>query len=155
ALQPPDATDVRARLLAALAVELTWTTENERARALSDEAVRLARTCRDPRVLARVLARHRLATAGPGDPTARFAVADERVVLGEKLEEPDTVLDGLGARFDALVELGEIAAATDTINSYAGIAENEGLRLHGYSAIWCGLALALFAGRFEGAEPII
>ena len=78
----------RARLLAQLALERAYDRDLPRRRALSDEALSLARSSGDTRTLAYVLGRRYLTIWAPETLAERVETASEFGVVAERLDEP-------------------------------------------------------------------
>jgi hypothetical protein len=73
-----DDTPLRARLLATLGLELTWQPDHRRRVALSDEALRIARSLDDPETLAEEFYSFNTLGAWVGDGTPAFMLAEGR-----------------------------------------------------------------------------
>ncbi|MGH9042381.1 MAG: ATP-binding protein [Acidimicrobiia bacterium] len=84
----------RARLLAALALELTYSGDLERRIAISDEALATARRTRDPAALVNVLAQRFMALAAPSTLAERRANIDELISAAEALGDSFTLAWG-------------------------------------------------------------
>jgi DNA-binding CsgD family transcriptional regulator len=82
-LLPAGATSDRARLLGLRASHHGFTGDIERATALSEEAVALARRTKDPVTLGQVLMTRRLAIATPANIEERMATAREMLAIGD------------------------------------------------------------------------
>ncbi|HEV8625974.1 MAG TPA: AAA family ATPase, partial [Acidimicrobiia bacterium] len=102
---------VRARLLATLGLELAWQPDHRRRVALSEEALRIARSLEDPETLAHVLLARDYTISGPETPKERFDATTELVSIAERLGDPLLASRALSLRFKAAMELAEVAEA--------------------------------------------
>ena len=84
-------------------------------RAMVGRALAMARRVGDPVALASVLTAHSWIVAGPESLPERLALADELVAVGREAGLPYAECDGHHMRFLALVELGDMEAADDTL----------------------------------------
>jgi pentatricopeptide repeat protein len=87
-LLPEDDTGRRAELLSTLAVELSWSDAEHRRRALTDEAIALARRVGDPATLVRVIGRAFHAIYAPDTYEQRLGYALEALDLTERIRDP-------------------------------------------------------------------
>ncbi|HEV7535831.1 MAG TPA: hypothetical protein VGP90_09365, partial [Acidimicrobiia bacterium] len=102
---------LRARLLALLAMELTFTPEHERRVALVEEAVAVARRVADQAALARVLVSCHWCARQPDTLDAVTGWAGELVALGEELGDPEVAFWGHLCRHDDRLEHGDMVGA--------------------------------------------
>jgi tetratricopeptide (TPR) repeat protein len=150
---PADPTPLRALLLARLAAGLQLEPgSRQRVRALSDEAVAIARGLGDPGILGFVLSRRIVTLVGPDDLAERIAVTDE--VLATPGITPAVELDALTSRISVRAECGDRAGLDHAIAVYE---QKAGASRHPI-ARW-GMArfrtgLALLEGRFGEAENL-
>ena len=151
----PSPTPMRVRLLGRLATELYYTVHVERRAALADEAVRIARDLGDDDVLAVALISREAATWGPDKPPAeRLAACDEIIELGRRTNQRHLALEARSLRMDALMVLGDIAAADEEHRLRS--AEAELLRMPQYLSdmFTYPSARALLAGDFAEAQRL-
>jgi len=151
-LLPPDDSSLRAKVLARLAAELYFSPEAERRRALSTEAVAMARRVGDAEALAFALSSHRYVIWGPDGLDERLAVAREIATVAALTGNTELILQGHRWSIIDLLEQGSVQEADRYIAEYTAIA-NE-LRQPLY--LWWSRVFAamrhLFAGEFdEGA----
>jgi DNA-binding SARP family transcriptional activator len=149
ALLPPGDSPIRARLEGFLAQEAFTTVPDSERRAMVGRALAMARRVRDPTALASVLTAHCWIVAGPESLPERLALADELVAVGREGGLPYAETDGHQWRFMALVELGDVQAADDTLAAARSAARTA--KSHGTVA-FLSAARALLAGRLEDAE---
>jgi len=114
---PDDAT--QARLLGRLARELLAdSSAGPRRRALSDEAVRLARASQDPKTLAEVLDARLHALWDPRGAEDRLAAASEIIDLSRAAGDGARERDGMFWRFVTLMELARVAEAESVLAAF-------------------------------------
>jgi hypothetical protein len=92
---------LRARLLATLALELTWQPDPTRRVALAEEALHIARTVDDPATLAHVLLARDSTICDPGNVAERFDATTELLAIAERLGDPVMASRALSLRFKA------------------------------------------------------
>ncbi len=144
----------RARLLARLVEELYFTDRRGECRALSDEAVSLARRTADPVGLVDALDVRRLLLVGPGAPTARLAVSEELVAVAEGAQDVVAALRGRVARVVDLVESSLFRGIDAEIDAVARLADQARQPAWAwYPAKWRAMR-ALMAGRIDDAERL-
>ena len=102
---------LRARLLATLGLELTWQPDPTRRVALSEEALRIARTVNDPATLAHVLLARDYTTTDPENVAERFDATSELLAIADRLGDPVMASRALSLRFKAAMELPDVAEA--------------------------------------------
>jgi hypothetical protein len=142
----------RALALARLAqVQHLAAPHNER-RALSDEAVAMARRLDAPVVLASVLVSRSLALDGPDDVGEQLDVGAEVMAIGEQTGDPDLVLQGARARVQALFVTGRHTEAQALARELTALADQvrhpDHLRIAAmWATMWAGLE-----GRFDEAH---
>jgi DNA-binding SARP family transcriptional activator/tetratricopeptide (TPR) repeat protein len=145
---------LRARLLSRLATELYYTGESgrDRGRALTADAVAMARRGEDVETLAETLAGRRVALWDPRHLEARLEVDAELIELGARHREAE--LRGRHWRFVDLAELGDMTEARAELDRYEALA-NE-LRMPAftwYVPLWRA-ALAIFEGRYDEGQML-
>jgi tetratricopeptide (TPR) repeat protein len=148
----PDASSLRIRLLARLAVALSFLEADVRRRELSAQAVAMARDLGDPRALGYALAAHCDANPGPDAIQERLAAAHE--VLRIAGDVGDRRLELLARRFlvVGLLEVGDVAGADVHIEAFALVAEQLRQPLYRwYVPLWRGTR-ALMRGDIDAAD---
>ncbi len=127
----------------------------ERKTALSEEALALARRVGDPATLAHGLGAYILGHHSPDRTAELLDVATEMAEVAARAGDKERLLDAHEERFDALFELGDIAAARTALDDMVQVAEE----LRQPSQDWLVAAYrALFAlveGRLGEAEVLI
>jgi DNA-binding CsgD family transcriptional regulator len=148
---------LRARVLARLALALLYSPHVARRRALSEQAVQMARRLGDPATLAAVLDDRHMASWGPDRPevaSERLAAATEVVQLAERLGDRVVALRGRGLRRTDLLELGDLAG----FDADLAAAEQTAQQLRQLHYHWqlplSRASRALLAGRFAQAEEL-
>ena len=112
----------RAMVLARLAQVRHQDTPYDQRRALSDEAVAMARRLDNPVVLASVLLARCLTLDGPGDIDEQLVVGAEVSDIGNQIGDPDVVLQGARIRVPALVVVGRHEEAQVLAATFAQLA---------------------------------
>ena len=102
---------VRARLLATLGLELAWENDAERRLALSEEALRVARSLNDPGTLAHVLLARDYTIMDPANSEERLEATSELLTVADALGDPVLASQALGLRFKAAIELARVDEA--------------------------------------------
>ena len=144
---------LRARLLARLAVGLHLVPGAEaRRKALSDEALALARELGDPATLGFVLARRLVGLLGPDALDERLATADEMLRAGTLSRGAE--LEALVARVDALAERGDRAGLDHALAVFDQKARASREPFFLWTAASLRAALALLEGRYAEAEVL-
>jgi DNA-binding SARP family transcriptional activator len=143
---------LRARLLARLAIELSFSEARERRAELSGEAVEIARRVGDTRGLGFALVARHWSLWGPGNVQERLEAANDLLGLAESSGDERLAIAGHRWRMIDLLELGELDAVDIEIDAYAQIAAqrrrlSDDLYVHIYRAM-----RLLLAGEFDQAE---
>jgi hypothetical protein len=149
ALLPSGDSTIRARLEGFLAQAAFSSMPESGRRAMVGRALAMARRVGDAKALASVLTAHSWIVAGPESLPERLALADELVAVGRERGLPYAECDGHHMRFLALVELGDVEAADDTLSAAHSAARTG--RARGTVA-FLDAARALLAGRLDDAE---
>ena len=153
--QAPDGS-TRARLLGRLARELLAdSSAGPRRRALTDEAVKLARESQDPRVLAEVLDARLNALWDPAGAEDRLAAASEIIGLARAAGDGTRERDGMFWRFVALMELARVAEAESALAAFHRAAAAAGDVRAVVMATARQAMLANLRGRFDEATELI
>lgn len=139
-------------VLARLSVALSLTGSIDRRRALSDEAVAMARRLDDGAALAYALAARCDARAGPDHSEARERDATEVVRLARESRDRPLELLGRRLRLVALLEQGRIGDADIEIDGFTRVAEELRQPLYRwYGPLWRGMR-ALMCGELDVSE---
>ena len=157
-LAVPQAEDdnTKARLLARLAHELLGdSSAGPRRRALADEALKLARDCGEPRVLAEVLDARLHALWDPDGAEDRLAAASEIIELARAAGDDNRERHGMFWRFVALMELARVAEAESALAAFHRAAAAAGDAQAVVMATARQAMLATFRGRFGEAAQLI
>lgn len=154
----PQAADdaTKARLLGRLARELLAdSSAGPRRRALTDEAVKLARASQDPRALADVLDARLYALWDPAGAEDRLAAASEIIDLARAAGDGARERDGMFWRFVALMELARVAEAESALAAFHRAAATAGDARAVVMATARRAMLANLRGRFDEAAELI
>ena len=144
----------RARLLATLAVELTFSGQWERRVAISDEAVAIARRLGDPMTLSRVLTMRFVPTWMPQTLEERQVSSAEALRLADELGDPWTQLHAARWRFVGLVQAGALGEAGPVLERELKLARALGDPTSRWLSTYDRGTLALIAGRLDEAEEL-
>jgi tetratricopeptide (TPR) repeat protein len=121
-----DDTPTRARLLAALAAEITYTGDRGRRLRLADEALAIARRCRDATTLALVLLHRWYAIYFPDTLDELLANTEELLALTERFDDPVIRAQALWLRGRILARAGEMEEANRRFEAAERLAEELG-----------------------------
>jgi DNA-binding SARP family transcriptional activator len=151
---PEADTALRARLLGRLAMELHFSNEPERCKALARQSVALAQRLGDPSTVAFALNAHHWAQRGQDDIGELLAIADEIIRCAKASAELELVLQGRSWRLVDLLELGQTEKIDDEIAACVSLADRLGQPF--YRSWVAGLhpMRALMQGRFDEAERL-
>jgi DNA-binding SARP family transcriptional activator len=143
---------LRARLLARLAIELSFSEQRERRAELSGEAVQIARSVGDTSGLGFALVARHWSLWGPRNVQERLQAANDLLGLAERSGDERLAMQGHRWRMMDLLELGDMDAVDIEIDAYAQIAArrkrvSDALYVHMYRAM-----RLLFAGDFDAAQ---
>lgn len=143
---------LRARLLAARARTQYFFAQVEESRALSEQAVQLARDSGDRGALLAALNVRRLTIWGPYDLHERLAVAREFVQLAEEVGNLEPTLEGRKWLVTALLESGDVDGAEAEIARYAADAQALQQPWFLYYTPLMRCMMTTLHGQFEEAE---
>jgi DNA-binding SARP family transcriptional activator/tetratricopeptide (TPR) repeat protein len=143
---------LRSRLLARLAMELSFSEQTERRAELSSEAVEIAREADDSSGLGFALVARHWSLWGPQNVQERLETSNAMLALAERSGDERLAMQGHRWRMMDLLELGDMDAVDIEIDAYMQIAArrrrlSDALYVHLYRAM-----RLLFAGDFEQAE---
>ncbi len=145
-------TPVRARLLATLALELTYAGQGDRHHALSDEAVVTARRVGDPATLTGVLLARCYTKYTPATLAERLANTAEALELAEHLEDPVMRCRAALLRIRCLADIGdrdESAACLEVAERLAAELNQPALL---WTTAWNRVGRLVQPGRLDEAE---
>ncbi len=142
----------RALLLALQALELGWDRDIERRRALADEAVSLARTAGDVRVLASVLRYAALACTSPDTLELRSAIATELAQTAKRAQDPALEFWADVVDFNVMVEKLDAGGAESALQRMDARASVLGQPLLTWNAAYSRAGWALPRGHLTAAE---
>lgn len=145
---------LRARLLSRLSVALYWARPETRKRALSDEAVAMARRLGYAPTLAYALSSRIAALSGPDDVEARLATATEMIAVAEQCDNREFAMIGRGWTIADALALGDVHRARFAIAAFATAAAES---RHPYFVWWLAAIRtmeAILEGRLAEAESL-
>ena len=149
-------TGQRARVLAAMAGDLFHSWEQpriNRAPAVAEEAVALARELDDPAVLAAALLAQHDARWVPGSAAARLLIIGELLDLATATADREAEATARLLRATALVELGDPRGRSD-LATYCDLAADLGHSRGRWNALARGATAALIAGQISDAAQL-
>ncbi len=145
---------LRASVLARLAMALQASPGRERANALSDEAVAMARRVGDPATLAYALHSRHVALFAPRHLEERLAIATEMVRLAEQAGDREQVARGRHFRIVDLLETGDVRTAYREMEAQARLADELKQPLYDWHRGMYRTLRALLEGRFDEGEAL-
>ncbi len=147
----PEDLALRARVMAALAIQRLCPESHEQAASLSDEAVRLARKAADPVTLGETLNLQCTILSGPEHVRDRLRHADALLELAAENDNPELAFFGHRWRMLSLLELGEVDAVDQEFRAYCRSAGEARWASQWYS-LTSGALRAFIEGRLDRAE---
>jgi tetratricopeptide (TPR) repeat protein len=150
----PEDSALRARLLARLSLELTFSDEVTLRESLSLEAVEMARRVGDVVALCNALRARWLARWGPDGLEERATLAEEHLALARETGDREIELLARARRITCLVEAGDGAAAAVDIAAHAALAEELRMPYYAWVAATMRAGRALLAGSFDRVEAL-
>jgi tetratricopeptide (TPR) repeat protein len=145
---------LRSRLLARLAMELSFSEQRERRAALSEEALGIARSVGDTRGIGYALDARHWSLWGPANVAERLAAADELLELAEESGDERLALQGHRWRMIDLLELAKIDEVDVEIDAYTALAEKRGRPSEAPYTRFLHAMRLLLAGDFENARAV-
>jgi class 3 adenylate cyclase/tetratricopeptide (TPR) repeat protein len=143
----------RARLLAHLAGELTFSGDFPRVRALIDEALTTARAAGDRRALADVLSSVSNALLGSADTAPqRWDLSRELTALADDLADPQRQFFAALWSFPAAVQLHDLTEMERSFDRLRHIGEEVGQPIMRWASLYYGSLRAHLAGDLDAAE---
>lgn len=145
---------LRARMLARLSLELTFSGEAERRESFSREAVDMARRLGDIASLGSALRARWLARWEPEGLDERAGLAEELLRLARETGDRELELRGRARRIPCSLERGRIREVEADIAAHARLADELRMPVHqGHAATMLAM-LALLRGAFEEGERL-
>jgi hypothetical protein len=151
---PASDSSVRARLLARLSLELTFSDETEPAEPISRAAVELGRRLGDAAALAGALRARWMAVWGPDGLEERAALAQELLRLARETGDQELELTGRSRRATSALQSGDIRVVEPDVVACARLAEELRLPAHRWMASTMRAMLALLQGSLGEAEAL-
>ncbi len=157
ALNALNATDssLRARLLSLRAIVLYWAQPEEQKRALSDDAIAMARRLDDVPTLTYVLSSRIASLSGPDDVELRLDAATEMSALGERCGDREVGMVGFGWSIADRLALGQIGRVRQDVETFA---ERARTVKHPYHVWWSTILTTMctiLEGRFDEGERLV
>lgn len=156
-LSPEDST-LRARVLARLSLELTFSDDpklrNELRDSLSREALEMSRRLGDASTLALACRARWMSVWGPDGLEERSALSDEIISLARQAGDRETELIGRARRITCALEAGDLRAADIDIAAHAQLAGQLRMPYYEWTAATLRAGRALLDGSIELAEGL-
>jgi class 3 adenylate cyclase len=149
-----EASALRARVMARLAMELFFAKTPERCDALSAAAVRMAREVGDHAALASALHCRHAAMWGPRHLEERLAIATEIVRLADTTGDKEEAARGRHFRIVDLLEMGDVASAYREMEAQSRLADELKQPLYEWHRAMYRAMRALMEGRTEEGETL-
>ncbi len=150
----PEESGTRARLLATLAIELTFGSDREQRAPISDEALRIARQLDDPATVAAVLVPRNAAMWSPDNLSERLANVDELERAAERAGDPVAACVAWSLRYRCLMESGDAVGADHSLDGFLRAAAELGQPTLRWTAGFFRVGRLLLAGRLDEAERL-
>jgi class 3 adenylate cyclase len=146
---------VRARLLAALGLELLYGDVHRRRRVgASDEALALARALDDPAILSHVLASRFFTIHAPATLPERLAETAELLALMDTIDDPQVRFLAHWLRARVMLEAADLKSAGFHAAAAQAVADELGQPTFRWMALWTRFGQVLIAGRLADAERL-
>lgn len=149
-----DDSPLRARLMARLSLELTFSDEAALRESLSLDAVEMARRVGDVVALCNALRARWLARWGPDGLDERAALAEEHLALARSTGDREIELLARARRITCLVERADGAGAAIDIAAHARLAEELRMPYYAWVAATMRAGRAILAGSFDQVEEL-
>jgi DNA-binding SARP family transcriptional activator/class 3 adenylate cyclase/tetratricopeptide (TPR) repeat protein len=150
----PGDSPLRARLLANLASELQFSKERGRRRALSDEALAMARRLGDLVTVAHVILARCSAIWEAGNPAERLVNTTELLTMSDAIGDPAVSAWTSVWRFVAAAELADREKADRSLEAVANLSAELGQPTLRWVAAYLDAGWLLLAGRLADAEDM-
>jgi tetratricopeptide (TPR) repeat protein len=151
---PASDSPLRARLLARLSLELTFSDESELAEPISREAVELSRRLGDVASLGSALRARWMAVWGPDGLEERSALAEETLRLARATGDRELEVAGRVRRATSSLQSGEGRVVEADIAACARLADELRMPSHQWVATTMRAMWALFQGSLDEAEAL-
>ncbi|MEY2420094.1 MAG: hypothetical protein QOI95_161 [Acidimicrobiaceae bacterium] len=148
-------TVMRARLLAHLAMELSFGSDRERRIDASDQALAIARRLEDRSALADVMVLRSFAVTDPELREERLALADQQLALAQELADPALEVMAAINGFIAAVEMNDRSLAVARLERARTLADEIGQPSLRWQVRVQEGRLAALSGQFDDAEAFI
>jgi tetratricopeptide (TPR) repeat protein len=142
----------RARLLAVLSAELTFSGDWPRRKALSDESVAIARRLGEPATLIAVINARFITIWTPETLAERRADTEFGLAIAEELGDSLALLRALHWKAAAAVEAGDLDLSRELVGRQSELANRLRQPTHGWLAAYDRATQALMGGLLEEAE---
>jgi tetratricopeptide (TPR) repeat protein len=151
---PASGGPLRARLLARLSLELTFSDESELAEPISREAIELSRRLGDVAALGSALRARWMAVWGPDGLQERSALAEETLRLARATGDPELEVAGRARRATSSLQSGEGRVVEADVAACARLADELRMPSHQWMATTMRAMWALLQGALDEAEAL-
>jgi hypothetical protein len=151
---PASDSPLRARLLARLSLELTFSDDTELVEPISREAVELARRLGDAASLGGALRARWMAVWGPDGLEERSALAEETLRLAQATGDQEMELSGRTRRVATSLQSGDTRMVEADITACARLADELPMPFHQWTATTMRAMWALLQGSLDEAETL-
>jgi predicted ATPase len=152
-LSPQDSA-LRARLLARLSLEFTFSDELERTESLSGQAVAMARRLADPAALRGAIEARWMARWGPDGLEERIALAAEMLRLAQETGDRELELLGHAHQAASSLESGDAQRVQADVAAHARLAEELPAAINRWAVMTMRALRGLLYGSFDDAEQL-
>ncbi|MCC7370357.1 MAG: AAA family ATPase [Chloroflexi bacterium] len=151
---PAEDSPLRARTLARLSVELTFSDEIHLTDGLSRQAVGMARRLGEAQSLGAALDARWMAVWGPDGLSERTALAHEILQLARQTGQRDLELMGRGQRATSALESGDLLAFESEVALHGRLADELRMPVRQWTTTTMRATRALLLGHFSEAEAL-
>jgi DNA-binding SARP family transcriptional activator len=121
ALLPEGESDLRAELLARLAIARAYSPDRQESARIAEQAVEMARSHDQPATLARALCARHVSLGAPDALEQRLATATEMLELADRAGDRESALQARNFRVTDVLEAGDVAGFDRELEAYAAL----------------------------------
>jgi predicted ATPase len=145
---------LNARLRARLAVALMYAPDTQRRRALSEQALEMAREIGEPPLLAFALNARHLADWRPDNFADRLAIAAELIQQAERAQDLELLFQGRALHLNDIFEVADRAAIDEAVEALRSLAGRLREPFYQWYATFPSFTILTLEGRFAEAEDL-
>ena len=120
-LLPEAESDLRAELLARLAIARAYSPDRQESARIAEQAVEVARSHDQPATLARALCAQHVSLGAPDRVEQRLAIATEMLELADRAGDQESALQARNFRVTDVLEAGDVAGFDRELEAYAAL----------------------------------